>query len=190
MLVIAAAIGYLQWRTLNQTDETLRTQQRAWVAPLPAAPIIFVSPPEKDKPISIKVQIQNIGRGPAFNSAHKIELIRFKPAIEGGKFIGGFGSNNTCDGLAPIKGAHTIFPSSISLEQMPALYDTWTNPNYDNAIQNMTELFGIIGCIKYDTIIENRTTRFCFYALDPFPEKKTPLASWVWYFCESGNYAD
>jgi hypothetical protein len=31
--VVLAAIAYLQWLTLEKTDQTMRLQQRAWIAP-------------------------------------------------------------------------------------------------------------------------------------------------------------
>lgn len=193
LLAIAAGIGYLQWRTLDKTDQTLKSQQRAWIAPVPSGPIIFDKPPEKTKPISVSIQIQNIGTAPAFDAVHHFELFRFSPQESATrKVIEGFGENTACDGLATVEGGHTIFPSATAFEKthvFPA--DIWTSPIYDDPVQSMKDMFGIRGCVRYNTTIADRTTRFCFYLANP-TDPTTPLNSWVWYVCEgkSQNFAD
>jgi hypothetical protein len=60
--LLLVIVGALQWCTLQNTDETLRLQQRAWHAPV-GAKLFWI--PTKDEPINFRLVLVNSGREPA-----------------------------------------------------------------------------------------------------------------------------
>ena len=69
--VVLAYVAYLQWGTLEKTDQTLRLQSRAWIAPRGlTAPENFKA--AIDKYTEVTLRLENVGKEPAINTAEVV----------------------------------------------------------------------------------------------------------------------
>jgi hypothetical protein len=156
----------------------LARSQRAWIAPItaesdPDTPLIAGA-----TQFSFRVIYQNTGREPALDVTTKeiVGAIPIQPAFHDWKHLG-IPDNNTCDGLAPVRGNTTIYPS---------IYDT-TNVRPYNGIptgdpeKTIKEIIDgnlvlwINGCFAYATIESTHYSAFCFMFT---PDDRKPLAKW------------
>jgi hypothetical protein len=71
--LLLVIVGALQWCTLQNTDETLRLQQRAWLSPTGAK---LFGIPTKDEAINFRLALVNSGREPASGVYTKLSTLR------------------------------------------------------------------------------------------------------------------
>jgi hypothetical protein len=179
----SVGVGRLQWSTLEKTDQTLRLQQRAWIAPhhpvLPAAM-------NQGDPFSYAIFYGNTGKEPAVNIVidQREEVpIFFKdtPSLDAI-----FGRNEikkyNCEAVHPNPDGFGAFPT-----RNPELtYEVNTHrPLPSEAEIRAGNRFLLIkGCFGYETLKEPHYSWFCYF----WPNINSPT---LWKLCPGGtNGAD
>lgn len=72
LTAVLVIVAYLQWLTLEKTDQTLKLQQRAWIAPgRLIAPQNFIE--QKDEAAAIGLTFKNVGKEPAIELNEQIK---------------------------------------------------------------------------------------------------------------------
>ncbi len=114
LLYVAGCIGVLQWQILRKTDQTLRLQQRAWIAPR------GMIPPENFKTLTNKytevvLGLENTGREPARKTnevlateALAYDDFRNEPVME--KIIQKALNGRSCESIPLKLKGRSIFP--------------------------------------------------------------------------------
>jgi hypothetical protein len=169
--VATAVVGYLQKLTLDKTDQTLRLQQRAWLAPrgIDPTPRNFVD--RVDAYTEIFLPFENVGKEPAtkLNEQIAATIIRYddfrnetamratiKAALDG----------RPCDNFSLNQEGRAVYPGGK--------VGIWVGLEADKVAKvNKRDHFALIaGCLIYQTLKERHQSKVCMI-LEPYgqPEK-------------------
>lgn len=180
-------IAYWQYQELRSTDQTLHdtliASTRAWIAPETA--ILKI---EANIPPEITILYFNTGKSPAFGFNYDQTGGDFPIAanFKDWKNIP-IPKNRTCDGLLPLNGAQTVFPSSANLANDLAFDLDITPPEGVGEIMRGERILWLNGCFAYRTMGDAHQSGFCFFLL---PEPLKPFAKWRMKKCPSGHTAN
>src|SRR5262245_48154087 len=135
LLVVVAG---LQWQTLEKTDQTMRLQQRAWIAPgRLVAPQNFMD--QKEEAAAIGLNFQNVGKEPAIkmNETIRVDIVEASKwgddafiDIKVRELLG-----RRCESFDPLADGRAIFPGTpaaryIDLEAGKAIKASKDQTNY------------------------------------------------------------
>ena len=188
--LLLVVVGFLQWRTLAKTDETLRLQQRAWLTPVGAdlGPI-----PVKDEMIGFGIRLINSGREPATSINVKI----LNSTIDGISTKAtnladvDVPENTSCDGLKPQRGRADIPPTGTG-------YTTITQGSgfgeprlvADDKIVSGDKFYLVRGCLAYLTQEKEKHSAFCYILASvlppPTPQNHSPIRAYGFVTCRNG----
>ncbi|MGA2894793.1 MAG: hypothetical protein ABSE22_18165 [Xanthobacteraceae bacterium] len=171
LLVIVA---WLQLLALNKTDQTLKIQQRAWLAPgkltPPPAAQFFILKYGPFTPAVIDFDLTNSGKEPAV-SVNQIIDFRFienawsEPGLTSAvsEILGG----KTCDEIPLNRKSFAVFPGDTRHVLLTLTAD-----------QTMIALSRghytmVAGCLVYETVNEKHWSEFCRF-LDPIDPNFSP----------------
>lgn len=165
-------VGALQWRTLEKTNQTLKTDQRAWLAPKPIdyQPEFFMHPNPPYSPAVIKFNFKNTGKEPARLITRAINY-RFLdnawdvPQIN--QRMNEILGNKTCDQILTDDNGSSIFP-----DDGQSMSFSLTEKDSQVVLQGGHYLM-IGGCLVYRTISETHWTEVCQF-LDPIDPNLVP----------------
>ncbi len=156
---VLALIGVLQWQTLEKTDQTLRLQSRAWIAPR------GLVTPEKFKAAineytEVTLRLENIGKEPAINTAEVVgtealPIDDFRNEEVLGAIIQKMLDGRTCDSIPINPNGRAIFPGGT-----PAIVVGFEEEKVIK-INKRTHYALVAGCFVYETMNETHRTRFC-----------------------------
>ena len=184
--VILAAIAYLQWRTFEKTDQTMRLQQRAWIAPgRLIAPQNFKDQKEEDAAIGLN--FQNVGKEPAIKLNEQVNV----DIIEAGKWrndafidakaremLGG-----RCENFDPLPDGRAIFPGITATR-----YRDLEANKVTKASKDQTNYFVLVAaCFVYRTLNEVHRSEFCGVLAPP---NRSNDFNWQTVLCAIHNGAD
>lgn len=159
--LLLVGVGFLQWRTLEKTDETLRVQQRAWINIVGS---LLAQPLEIDQPIRMQLFISNSGREPA----------RFVRVAIQNDIIESYDPKNTDmrDIEVPEKRSCSqngteglVVPPSSGLANVAIAEDSAhgiTRYLIEKKILEKTKYYVVQGCIHYLSLDKDRHSSFCF----------------------------
>ena len=181
---VSAGVGYLQYLTLDKTDQTLRLQQRAWIAPRGIEP----TPPNFVDRINAYTEIflpfENVGKEPAtkMNEQVTATIIAYddfrnetvmKATIK--EALGG----RECDNFSVSPEGRAVYPG--------AKVGIWVGLDARKVAEvNKRDHFALVtGCLVYQTLKERHQTKVCLI-VEPYgqPEK------WRSTTCTIHNDAD
>jgi hypothetical protein len=158
-------VGILQLFTFDNTDETLRDQQRARIIPVGAS-LLF--PPVDKRGIAFNVSVINTGHEPAPRINIAIANGE-RPAIQAQDTdLAGLEvpENTSCDGLNPSPGRPPIPPTGSDRASSFAVSESsefGTPPRLaDSSILDGTKFYVANGCIVYLDRKERRYSSFCY----------------------------
>jgi hypothetical protein len=214
-LFFAAGFAFLQWLELGRTDKNIERQanligeqlkamntqadaarrsadaielnQRAWLSPINAR---LKSPLKADETPTFLIDVQNVGREPAFDATYRIAdgLIAIPQTFSDWTMLP-VGENDLCDKTLPLSGNPTIFPGSgLSNSSLSILYIVAAPTQFSTPISNIIEKKAILfvrGCIAYTSVNKTRHTAFCNY-IEP---NSDPPAAWPIKSCPKGSKA-
>jgi hypothetical protein len=160
LLIAAAAIAWMQWHTLEKTDQTLKAQRRAWIAPEQiVVPDNFDQ--GKDEDAALGLRFKNTGNEPAFdlNIAADIDVIEGKQWLDE-QFLSRktieMLSNSKCDSLDISTKGRTVFPgASGSIRK---------DLDHEKAHRGATHpgfFVIVVACLVYRTAEATRRSEFC-----------------------------
>lgn len=184
--VVLAAIAYLQWLTLEKTDQTMRLQQRAWIAPGHLVPPQnFVDQKEEDAAIGLT--FQNVGKEPAIEMNEQIEV----DVVDADKwrdnaFIDAkvremLGSG--CESLRPSPDGRAILPSTPRTD-----YRDLEADKAIKASKDQTNYFVLAAaCFAYRTLDKVHRSEFCGVLAPP---NRSNDFKWQTVLCTVHNGAD
>lgn len=157
--LLLVVVGFLQWTILKQTDETLRLQNRAWIAP------IRLIPPENfkhriDAYTEVNLGYENVGKEPAIKTNEVIvstvipkadfrDPIKMKAAV-----LNAMGGKD-CETMTLNEDGRAIFPAAKV--GMVVGFDA----EQVIKINKRTHFPLVAGCIIYETMSARHTTRLC-----------------------------
>jgi hypothetical protein len=154
-----------QRRVLEKTDQTLRIQQRAWLAPkgINYPPDFFMQPKPPYKPAVIDFNFMNTGKEPAQFVSRAISYKFLDNAWNVAQInqrMSEILDNKTCDGISTDTNGSTVFPGDgehmlFSLDEK----DT-------QVVLGGGHYLMIGGCLVYRTISETHWSEVCRF-LDP-----------------------
>jgi hypothetical protein len=192
---VLAVIAGLQLVTMNTTDQTLKTQQRAWLAPRNFDPI----PENILKRIANRTEFvfryDNVGREPAtkVNLAIRLDVIpqsdfRNKQILTK-IFMTKIGYEN-CKSIKPDEDGPTVYPGGEPKITMPLSGDKILQITGDAEGKIKKTHYAIIfGCFVYRTIHETHWSSVC-KILEPKMADAFTADKWRTTSCPSHNEAD
>jgi hypothetical protein len=192
--LLLVIVGALQWCTLQNTDETLRLQQRAWLSPTGAK---LFGIPTKDEAINFRLALVNSGREPASGVYTKT----LNATIDGTntKLVNLYDvevkENTSCEGLKPRPDYAVIAPTGANTQIEQLLSSESGDPRMvaDDKILSGDKFFYVRGCLAYLTQGKERHSSFC-YILASVPSAPSPRApsgrAFEFVLCRSGFTAD
>jgi hypothetical protein len=160
LLIAAAVIALMQWHTLEKTDQTLRAQRRAWIAPEQiVVPDNFQQ--GKDEDAALGVRFKNTGNEPAFDLNYPIEI----DVIEGSHWLDQnflrrktleMLGNRSCDSFDISSKGRTVFPGASGSIRKDLDHERAhrgsTHPGY---------FVIVVACLVYRTAEAIRRSEFC-----------------------------
>jgi hypothetical protein len=164
-------VAYLQWRTSERTDQTLRLQQRAWLAMRGlVAPDNFKN--KTDKYTEIPFRLENTGREPALKvhevmNSSALEVEHFRDVEYMNAFIKTMLNGQVCEGFGVNPNGRAIFPKGS-----PGGVIGFSE-NDTKKVNGRSAYALVVGCFVYETLGETHRTKSCTI-LEP------PLASDNW----------
>jgi hypothetical protein len=179
-----ARVGYLQYLTLEKTDQTLRLQQRAWIAPrgIKPAPPNFVD--RINAYTEIFLPFENVGKEPAtkMNEQIKATIVAYddfrNEAVMRATIKEALGGRE-CDNFSVSPEGRAVYPG--------AKVGIWVGLDADKVAEvNERDHFALVtGCLVYQTLEERHQSKVCMI-LEPYgqPEK------WRSTICIIHNDAD
>jgi hypothetical protein len=179
VLGFAGIIAFLQYRTLDKTDQTLKAEQRARVTPLAAR---LARAPVQDGGISYYIDVVNSGREPAVGLNWYLKNAQQEAPKTGDVNLVDVAvpENISCDGLEPVKGRSLIPPtgtqtfsisygSKVGIPKMVA----------DEKIMGGNDLYIVNGCMVYVGGGKRRYSSFCFIMHSVAPRVLTNVPNTV-----------
>jgi hypothetical protein len=156
-------VGALQWCTLQNTDETLRIAQRAWLTTIG---VRLITPPIKDQSIFFAILITNSGREPATGVNIKIQngTIEGINTREFDMATVEVAANTSCVGHKPAPGTAVISPTGIGTSVAITGGSAIGEPRMvtDDKILSGDKFYVLRGCIAYLTQDKERRSSFCY----------------------------
>jgi hypothetical protein len=176
--LLLVVVGGLQYCTLEKTDDTLKLQQRAWLAPIGAN---LTKNPEKDGGIAFAVLFTNSGREPATGVKVQIKnsaIDSYDPKFTNMADIN-VPKNDTCDGLMPDPGRTVIPPTGIGIGFGVTENSIHGDPRFvaDERIINGSKFYVVRGCAAYLTQNRVRYSSFCYILQSEMPAQPAQPAS-------------
>ena len=185
---VLAVLAYLQWRTLEKTDHTLRLQQRAWVAPIHAELDWQHGSFGEGSRLNTVVRYGNIGKEPAtwFVGVQKAKSFPAPPNNQYQSWSATF-TPKQIEGVCKQVGANgdglVVYPSG------PLDYDFGSSIDelaITPQIMNGSQILYIEGCFAYRTMEAEHKSQYCFMLV---PKGSDPK-EWKFVDCIRGNTAD
>lgn len=183
---VLMVVGLLQWCTLEKTNQTMRLQERAWIAPGKLiAPKNFVDQKEQDA--AIELTFQNIGKEPAIETNEQIRT----DIIETNKWgdeaflrakVREMLDNRSCKNFDPSSDGRAIFPGTN-----PARYIDLEEDKAIKASRDQTHFALVVACFVYRTVSEIHRSRFCGVLAPP---NRSNDFMWQSVLCGVENGAD
>jgi hypothetical protein len=173
-------VGALQWCTLEKTDQTLKAQQRAWLAP--HHPVL-----EKEIDVNEGQELKyaifygNAGKEPAINiviQQTEEAPILFKNASTESLFAQNKIEKFDCAVSHPNSGGFGVFPTT-SPELTYEVHVGKPLPN-EKGIRSGANFLLIRGCFGYETVREPHYSWFCYF----WPQISAPA---LWQLCPRGT---
>jgi hypothetical protein len=152
---ILALMAYLQWETFVKTDQTLKAQQRAWLAP---RDIVIPEDLKKDYD-EVIFKVENTGKEPATKIAYALGVVAIKQSDFADntiirKHINDILKGRNCDTIQPKTDGGTIYPGQEGLA-LPFR-------EAEIAKFNAGEHYVLVaGCLIYETIRERHQSNIC-----------------------------
>jgi len=180
---VLAVIAYLQWQTFEKTDLTLKTDQRAWIAPRGAE---ITRPVERGETLEVEISYENTGKQPAFNVGHNNELGVIDVPLDsrGTAYWENMRlpENKHC---AVFEGRHWIGRTAFPGQRYHDVAYIFTDPTGtpDRFLERKITFY-VQGCIGYSTLGKPSTTPYCLYL---YPVKDVEPTKWPFRFCRTGN---
>lgn len=178
-------VALLQWRTLEKTDQTMKLQQRAWIAPGRIIPPQNFTE-QKEEAAAIGLTFQNIGKEPAIEVSDEMRT----DIIEASKWR----DNAFLDAKARemLRGRCELDPSPQGRALFPgttaAIYVDLEVDKAIKASRDQTNYFAlVVACFAYRTLNEVHRSRFCG-VLGP-PNRSNDF-KWQSVLCAVHNGAD
>jgi hypothetical protein len=182
---ILAIVAYLQWLTLEKTDQTLKLQQRAWIAPgRLIAPQNFIE--QKDEAVAIGLTFQNVGKEPAIElneqiKADIVETSRWRDdafiEVKVREMLG-----KRCENFNTSPDGRAIFPGTPAAQYVDLEADKAIKASKDQ-----THFALMVGCFAYRTLNEVHRSRFCGVLAPP---NRSNDFKWQTVLCAVHNGAD
>jgi hypothetical protein len=182
-LLAAAGVAILQWHTLEKTDDTLRVQRRAWIAPdRIVPPQNFIDEIEEDAAIGLS--FRNVGKEPALKTTETVlvDIIQVDDWQNIAKAKVKELLGKKCDEFNPTPDGRTIFPD-LPRSRLVDL-------NAEKAIKaskHKTHFVIVVGCFSYETLNEIHRSQFCGVLAPP---NRSNDNKWQTVLCEVHNGAD
>lgn len=162
VIVTAGLVAVGIWGVC-ETKNVLELSERAWVSPIGMA---LMSNPEIAKPIRFQLGMVNSGHEPGIdaNLAFRNSTIdSYDPTIVDMRNVE-VPANNSCEGLATIKGRLAL-PPSLNGATFAHIFDSGhATPELfaDERIVNGSKFYVVLGCIAYITFDKTRYSSFCY----------------------------
>jgi hypothetical protein len=165
--LLLVIVGGLQYCTLEKTDETLKVQQRAWLAS--AGTNLFSSPNfppvQNDMAINFAINFVNTGREPATGINIRIKNFTVEGSSAKNMDIAELAvpKNDSCEGVVPQIGRIVIPPTNNGTVAL--LRDSIHGEPYfvaDEKIVSGSRFYGFIGCAAYLTQGGKHYSSFCY----------------------------
>lgn len=164
--LLLAGVGFLQWRTLENTDHTMQLQQRAWINILG---IQLTQPLVIDQTIRMQINLSNAGREPAQNVYLAIQndsIDSYEPKNTDLSDIS-VPENRSCDVVGTVR---SVVP--------PSTFGGYVNYAEDSAhgirryvvddkVIARTKYYVVQGCVHYATLGELKKSAFCYILEHP-----------------------
>lgn len=175
----------------NITDDTLKTEQRAWIAPRGAAIIGSV---QRGETIEFEVTYENTGKQPAFNVANPRTFGTMEVPLDSRgtayweKMT--LPENRFCDFAKKLPKNMRITPSRTAFPGQRYGDVGYIFTDGEGTPQRFLDrkiTFWIQGCVIYRTIGGPTGSPYCLYL---HPMKDVPPEKWPFRFCGSGNDAE
>lgn len=154
------------------------SSSRAWVAPLG---VVLESQLVENKPVTIKISAQNVGKEPALD-VHPIYRIK---KIEAKQFSADayndvVEADDICKGIGPAKGAAVFYPDAGTNELHVSIVPEWIDKTL---ITGDSGIFVEV-CYAYQTVGETHHTAFCYF------HRAGVSTDQGFNLCMAGNHAD
>jgi hypothetical protein len=188
LTAVLAVLAYLQWRTLEKTDHTLRLQQRAWVAPIHAELDWQHGSFSEGARLNTVVRYGNIGKEPAiwFVAVQKAKTFPSPSDNQYQSWSTTFAPERIegiCKRVSANREGFVVYPSG------PLDYDFGNSTDEFSitpAIMSGAEILYIEGCFAYRTLETEHKSQYCFMLV---PRGSDPK-QWKFIDCIRGNNAD
>jgi hypothetical protein len=180
-------VGLLQSCILYKTDETLREQQRAWLAPRRLAPPEnFLN--KKNQYTEVEFQYENVGGGPALGVSVEygrdiVTLNEFRDQTVIANKVRGLLKGRECDSIVPERNGPAIFPKAQNFLVIgfPTELVQKINAESHYAI--------VVACLAYRSVGGVHRSRFC-HILEPKVRPADQPNKWRSTLCSIHNDAD
>jgi hypothetical protein len=179
-------VALLQWRTLEKTDQTMKLQQRAWIAPGRIIPPQNFTE-QKEEAAAIGLTFQNVGKEPAIevNEIMRTDIMEASKwrdnaflDVKAREMLGA-----RCEKFDPSPQGRALFPGTTA-----AIYVDLEVDKAIKASRDQTNYFAlVVACFAYRTLNEVHRSRFCG-VLGP-PNRSNDL-KWQSVLCAVHNGAD
>ena len=179
--ILIAIVAALQWRTLTNTDETMRRSlvatTRAWIEP--GRPEI-VGDLDPTQPLSLVISYRNVGNAPATNAVVQLDepLLTIDPPSNWYNALPS--PNPVCKKARPNNQGISIYQSD-AMQRL--IYSNLDLPNA-GSVADGSKILIVEGCIGYETVQESHYAAFCYYLK---PDKNLPIGQWNWIRCQTRN---
>jgi hypothetical protein len=183
--IVAALVGFAQWRELHKTDKTVQESlvagTRAWVVPTGAK---VDGPLKAGTSVRIKILYENTGREPAQHMRHiwAWNVIPVKTDAANVPYIGAEetpwpAQNLQCLGDVG-EGGRPVYPGSKN-EDIRYIFNG--NPIFvSQELIEKKASFVIFGCLVYQTFNVTRHSPYCFFFQ---PHRDRPIDDATMEFC-------
>lgn len=180
---ILVFVAILQWNTLEKTDETLKSQQRAWIEP--RAPSI-TSGRARGETLNFTVRYANIGNEPAVNAVIQTDVRPIEVTTAGDQARGWFPrKNDMCKHSHPNDAGLVVWQSDSKTHEL--FYTSSDSPPDAEDVWNGLKFLVVEGCIGYETVGSVHYSAFCYYTR---PIANKPSEEWPLQLCMNHNTAD
>lgn len=189
--LLLVVVGTLQKCTLDRTDETLRSEQRAWLAPRGGE---IGAPVTLGGTLEFQIIYENTGKEPAFDVAHQnfISMLDVPLDARGiawwAKWPVPDITDAICNGMETFRRENiwigrTAFPG----QQYRDVGYVFTDPKgIPQEFLDRHKTFVVQGCLAYRALGKFWFSPYCVYL---YPAKDQLPEQWPFRFCPAGNQA-
>lgn len=189
LTAVLAVLAFLQWRTLEKTDHTLRLQQRAWLAPVRAELDWQHGVFAEGSRLHTVVRYGNLGREPATWLVAVQKAKTFPSPLNNNQYQSWYTTftpdrvEGICKKVSPNSEGAVVYPSG------PHDYDFGSSTDelpITAAVMSGAEILYIEGCLAYRTLEMEHKSQYCFMLVPRGADTK----QWRFIDCVRGNTAD